>query len=88
MQHRQSGRLYKTSAHELTALQAHAAIADSMHVGAVAEVVKIGWLCALQVHPEALLSLKAVAVHSSCAGLINAGFLAVRKAMRNLGQEA
>ena len=29
-----------------------------------------------------------VAVHSSCAGLINAGFLAARKAMRSLGRQA
>ena len=77
-----------TSAHELTALQAHAAIADSMHVGAVAEVVKIGWRRAIEVHPEELWSLELVSVHSSCAGLVNAGFLAVRKAMRNLGREA
>jgi hypothetical protein len=59
-----------------------------MHVGAVAEVVKIGWQRALQVHPEELLRLSTVAVHSSCAGVVNAGFLAVRKAMRNLGREA
>ena len=86
--YRQGGRPYKTKVHELTALQAHAAIADSMHVGTAAEVIKIGWRRALQVHPEALLSLEVVAVHSSSAGLINAGFLAVRKAMRNLGWEA
>ena len=88
VRHFQSGRLRHTTVHELTALQAHAAIADSMHVGAVAEVVKIGWQRALQVHPEELLRLSTVAVHSSCAGVVNAGFLAVRKAMRNLGREA
>ena len=87
VRHCQSGRLRSTSVHELTALQAHAAIADSMHVGAVAEVVKIGWRRALQVHPEELSRLNMVTVHSACAGVVNAGFLAVRKAMRNLGRE-
>ena len=37
----------------LTALQAHAALADGMHVGAVAAVVSKGWELVLQIHGDA-----------------------------------
>ena len=63
----------------LTALQAHAALADGMHVGAVAAVVSKGWELVLQMHGD--VNFNMVRVHTSCAGLVNAGYLAVERAM-------
>ena len=70
----------------LSTMQAHAALADGMHVGAVAAVIRRGWQLAGKWHT--VRDKQWIGVHSSCAGLVNAGFLAARRAMKELGVEA
>ena len=57
----------------LSPLQSWAALSDSMHVGAVEEVIKAGWKQQSIARQEACT----VYVHSSHAGLVNAFHLAV-----------
>ena len=62
----------------LTALQANAEAGSTMHVGVVRALIASAWG---RLRSEVIQALVAVRVHASCAGVINAGFLAVVAAL-------
>ena len=61
----------------LTPLQANAEVGSTMHVGVVSALIRAGWA---RLRAEVRGRIVRILVHSSFAGLINAGFLAVRAA--------
>ena len=68
----------------VTALQAHAAIADSMHVGLTSAVIRWAWLMLVQRLNVSLPVGQEILVHTACAGMVNAGFLAAERALKGL----
>ena len=67
----------------ITALQAHAALADSMHVGLTAAIIRWAWLMMVERH-EIQAVEHVVQVHAACAGIVNAGYLAAERALQSL----
>ena len=68
----------------VTALQAHAAIADSMHVGLTSAVIRWAWLILVQRLNVCMPVGQEVMVHTACAGMVNAGYLAAERALQGL----
>ena len=65
----------------ITALQAHAALADSMHVGLTAAIIRWAWLLMVQRLEVQTTVDQVVLVHAACAGMVNAGYLAAERAL-------